>query len=101
MVIDGQVRIRTFDRIADREGAILILPTGDHVGRVGESASMTTAKDNVHWFAPATPHAVTFDVIISDLDPGQASYLVGHHLAHKRELERKRAALAAQPATPR
>lgn len=30
-----------------------------------------------------------------------AGCVVGHHLAHKRELERKRAALAAQRANPR
>lgn len=76
MVVDGRVRVRTFDRLADREGALLIRPTGDHVARVGEAAAMTTVKDNVHWFTPVGGRAVTFDVIISDLDPGQDSYLI-------------------------
>ncbi len=74
MVIEGRVRIRTFDRIADQDGALLIRPTGDQVRGVGEAAAMTTPVDNVHWFTPASPRATTFDVIVSDLDPGQKSY---------------------------
>ncbi len=76
MVIDGQVRIRTFDRIADQEGALLIRPSGDHVARVGDAAAMTTVKDNIHWFAPKTATAVTFDVIVDGLDPGQPRYVI-------------------------
>lgn len=76
MVIEGQVRIRTFDRLAEQDGALLIRPTGDHVARVGEAAAMTTAKDNVHWFTPATARAATFDVIVSGLDSGQANYVI-------------------------
>ncbi len=74
MVIEGRVRIRTFDRVADEDRALIIRPTGDHVARPGEAAAMTSARDNVHWFAPKTPRAVTCDVIVSDLDPGQKSY---------------------------
>lgn len=76
MVIEGRVRIRTFDRLAEAGGALLIRPTGDHVAGVGQAAAMTTAKDNVHWFTPATARAATFDVIVSGLDPGQASYAI-------------------------
>lgn len=76
MVVDGKVRIRTFDRIEDQAGALVIRPTGDHVGGVGSAAAMTTAKDNVHWFTPVTPQATTFDVIIDGLDPGRKSYVI-------------------------
>ncbi|HVU19293.1 MAG TPA: hypothetical protein VHE09_01075 [Rhizomicrobium sp.] len=88
MVIEGKVRVRTFDRIADEDGAILIYPTGDEVADAGHAAAMTTDKDNVHWFAPRTPHAMTFDVIVDGLDPGQDRYVIqpldpigGEHLA--------------------
>jgi hypothetical protein len=88
MVLDGKVRIRTFDRIADEDGAILILPTGDEVAEAGHAAAMTTDKDNVHWFVARTPHATTFDVIVDGLDPGQDRYVIqpldplaGEHLS--------------------
>lgn len=76
MVVEGRVRIRTFDRVSEDGGALVIRPTGDHVAGVGEAAAMTTVKDNVHWFTPRSPRAVTFDVILSDLDPGQPSYKI-------------------------
>jgi hypothetical protein len=74
LVIDGKVRVRTFDRLRDEAGALVVRPTGDHVARAGEASAMTTERDNVHWFAPRSPTATTFDVILSDLDPGQPSY---------------------------
>ena len=76
MVVEGRVRIRTFDRVGEADGAVLVRPTGDRVAGVGEAAAMTTAKENVHWFTPKSAHAVTFDVILSDLDEGQPSYLI-------------------------
>jgi hypothetical protein len=88
MVIEGRVRIRTFDRVRDEANGLVIRPSGDRVSGVGEAAAMTSAKDNIHWFAPRSDRAETFDVIVSDLDPGQASYLIqpvdplgGEHLA--------------------
>ncbi len=74
MVLEGKVRIRTFDRLADEEGALVIRPTADHVAGVGDAAAMTTARDNIHWFAPRSDTAMTFDVIVSHLDPGQQDF---------------------------
>jgi hypothetical protein len=76
MVVGGKVRIRTFDRISDEENALVIRPTGDHIGEVGSAAAMTTAKDNIHWFSPITSRSVTFDVIVDGLDQGQEAYLI-------------------------
>lgn len=76
MVVDGRVRIRLFDRVADRDGALLIRPTSDIIASVGHAAAMTTEKDNIHWFTPASAHATTFDVIIDGLDPGEEDYLI-------------------------
>jgi hypothetical protein len=88
MVIAGRVRIRTFDRLADEDGAILITPTGDTVAEAGHAAAMTSDKDNVHWFAARSDHAMTFDVIVDGLDKGQDRYTIqpvdplgGEHLA--------------------
>jgi hypothetical protein len=77
MVIAGKVRIRTYDRVADEAGAIVIRPTADYVGGVGHAAAMTTEKDNVHWSTPGSPEGgTTFDVIIDSLDAGQDDYLI-------------------------
>jgi hypothetical protein len=76
MVVEGRVRIRTFDRVADRDDALVVRATGDRVGGVGEAAAMTSARDNIHWFAPASARAVTFDVIVDGLDAGEPDYLI-------------------------
>jgi hypothetical protein len=76
MVLEGRVRIRTFDRVADEDGALVIRPTLDVVGDPGHAAAMTTAKDNIHWFAPRSTRAMTFDVIVDGLDRGAESYVI-------------------------
>jgi hypothetical protein len=76
MVIRGKVRIRTFDRVESRADALVIRPTADHIGEVGSAAAMTSTKDNIHWFAPATPAAMTFDVIVDGLDKGEKDYVI-------------------------
>ncbi|MGE3875183.1 MAG: hypothetical protein AB7F74_19690 [Parvibaculaceae bacterium] len=76
MVIDGKVRVRTFDRVGEKSDALIIRPTGDHIAGPGEAAAMTTAVDNIHWFTPETRSATTFDVIVSGLDPGQDAFLI-------------------------
>lgn len=76
MVIEGKVRIRTFDRVGDEPDALLIRPTSDIVAEPGHAAAMTTSKDNIHWFAPRSARAMTFDVIIDGLDPGEDRYTI-------------------------
>lgn len=76
MVIEGRVRVRTFDRVKDEDGALLIQPMLDVVAEPRYSAAMTAAKDNIHWFTPRTRRAMTLDIIIDGLDAGQADYLI-------------------------
>jgi hypothetical protein len=76
MVVEGKVRIRTFDRVGEEIGALRIRPTADHIADVGTVAAMTTEIDNVHWFTPATPTATTFDVIVDGLSAGEDRYLI-------------------------
>jgi hypothetical protein len=76
MVIEGKVRIRTFDRVSDEDGALIIRPSADLVAEPGYAAAMTTAKDNIHWFAPHSERAMTFDVIVDSLDAGQPDYVI-------------------------
>jgi hypothetical protein len=74
MVVAGRFRVRNFDRLRDEENAMVIRPTRDYVARVGDVSTMCSARDNIHWFVPQGGPATTFDVVVSDLDPGQPSY---------------------------
>lgn len=76
LVMDGRVRIRTFDRIRDEDGALVIRPTADVIADPGHTAAMTAAKDNVHWFVPRTSRAMTLDLIIDGLDDGEERYAI-------------------------
>lgn len=68
MVMDGRIRIRTYDRLNDEDGALIVRPTSDVIAEAGHAAAMTSAKDNVHWFTSSSPRAMTVDVVITDLD---------------------------------
>lgn len=75
LVVAGAFRVRNFDRIGDEDGAMVIQPTRDYVARTGDISTMSSQRDNIHWFVPhGGAPATTFDVVISDLDPGQPSY---------------------------
>ena len=74
LVVDGRVRVRNYDRVRDDGDAIVIAPTRDAVFGVGQVSTMSSARDNVHWFVPHGGRATTFDVVISDLDAGRPSY---------------------------
>ena len=76
LVIEGRVRIRTFDRLGERDGALIIRPSLNRLCQAGEGAAMSPTADNVHWFAPRSATATTFDVIIDGLDPGQEDYKI-------------------------
>ncbi len=52
LVLEGRVRIRTFDRLADAPGAMVLKPTGDVVAGPGEASAMCSQRNNVHWFTP-------------------------------------------------
>jgi hypothetical protein len=75
LVVAGAFRVRNYDRVGDEEGAMVIRPTRDYVARLGEVSTMSSQRDNIHWFVPhGRAPATTFDVVISDLDRGQPSY---------------------------
>jgi hypothetical protein len=76
MVVDGQFRVRNFDRVGDAEGAMLLRPTRDYIAKVGQVSTMCTEEDNVHWFVPQGGRGTTFDVVISGLDEGAPDHVV-------------------------
>ncbi|MFY8047888.1 MAG: hypothetical protein ACOVNS_03625 [Erythrobacter sp.] len=74
LVVEGAFRVRNFDRLRDEEGAMIVRPTRDYIAATGQLSAMTPDRDNIHWFVPSGGRAMTFDVIISGIDPGEADY---------------------------
>jgi hypothetical protein len=74
LIADGSFRVRNFDRIGDRDGAMIIRPTRDGIVRTGEISTMSSTRDNIHWFVPVGGSATTFDVIVSALDRNQPDF---------------------------
>jgi hypothetical protein len=74
LVVDGRFRVRTFDRVRDEPGAMVIRPREDRIARVGEISTMSSERGNVHWFVPQGGRAATFDVIVTGLDAGAPDY---------------------------
>ncbi|HVE82347.1 MAG TPA: hypothetical protein VND93_05855 [Myxococcales bacterium] len=72
LVLKGQIRARTFNRLQDLERSILIQPTGDRTLGPGHTVSMSDDRDNVHWFEGASDVSVSFDVPVGDISPGKA-----------------------------
>lgn len=74
LVVEGAFRVRNFDRLRDDDGAMIVRPTRDYIAATGQLSAMTPDRDNIHWFVPQGGKAMTFDVIISGIDPGEADY---------------------------
>ena len=47
---------------------MIVRPTRDYLAGTGAISTMSSARDNVHWFVPQDGGATTFDVIISEID---------------------------------
>lgn len=71
LVLRGSFHVRTFQRVRDEDGFIVIEPSLDRIFGPGEIVTMSDERDNVHWFVATSEHAYTFDVPVVDLVPGR------------------------------
>jgi hypothetical protein len=69
LVLRGQIRARTFDRVEELETGIRIRPTGDRVCGPGRTVSMSDDRDNVHWFEGVSDLSCSFDVPVGWVTP--------------------------------
>jgi hypothetical protein len=76
MVLEGSLRVRNFDRLRDEGHSMVLRPTVDAIVRAGDISTMSSERNNVHWFVPVSAKAATFDVIVTDLDHGQPAYAI-------------------------
>lgn len=72
LVLKGQIRTRTFNRVEDLERSILIEPTGDRTAGPGTTVSMSDDRDNVHWFEGVAGVSVSLDVPVDQVSPDKA-----------------------------
>ena len=72
----GALRARTYDRLGDEPGALLLRPAGDRRLERGQVSTIGRRRENVHWFVPLTSRAATFDVIVTGLEPTGPEYQV-------------------------
>lgn len=76
LVLEGRLRVRTYDRLRDDASALILRPALDQIAEPGHAIAMTTARDNVHWFASRSARAMTLDLIVEGLDPGKRRYVI-------------------------
>jgi hypothetical protein len=62
MVLAGGFRARTFDRVAEQPGRVILRPRRDAHAGPGTTISMSDDHDNVHWFVAEEGPAFTFDI---------------------------------------
>jgi len=74
LVVEGRFRVRTFDRVGDEPHAMLIRPREDAIVAAGGISTMSSERNNIHWFVPQGGPATTFDVIVTGLDSGAPDY---------------------------
>ena len=70
LVVQGNLRARTYDRVGELPGALVLRPAADRRQDAGEVSSIGPARENVHWFVPLGERAATFDVLVTGLEPG-------------------------------
>jgi hypothetical protein len=75
LIVRGRLHARTFDRVADEPGRMLLRPTRDEHCGVGSTITMSDERDNVHWFVAEAGPAFTLDV--GAVAPKLRDHLIG------------------------
>ena len=69
VVLSGEVRLRHFERVRDEAEHLIIRPTIDRKSGPGDCSTISSQKDNIHWFRNLGDAAFTLDFIVDNLDP--------------------------------
>jgi hypothetical protein len=76
LLIDGKVRVRNFDRVADEPEHLILRPTVDTAISRGAVSTMSSQRNNIHWFTALTERAFTLDVVVDGLAEGDEPYYI-------------------------
>jgi hypothetical protein len=71
LIVKGLFHVRTYHRVRDEEGYLILEPAIDRIAGPGEVVTMSDESHNVHWFTAASDHAYTLDVPVTHLKPGK------------------------------
>jgi len=69
MPISGKLHARHYDRVADEPKHLIIQPTLDRILRLGEAATTSDDKDNVHWFKAMSDEVFAFNLRVISINP--------------------------------
>jgi hypothetical protein len=69
LILQGQLRGRHYDRLADEPRHYLIRPTIDRRFGPGECSTISDYKDNVHWFQAISPTAFILNIHVLGVNP--------------------------------
>lgn len=73
LILQGQLRGRHYDRLADESQHYIIRPSIDRSFGPGECSTVSDYKDNVHWFQAASPTAFIFNIHVLDVNPNESA----------------------------
>jgi hypothetical protein len=76
MVISGSLHVRNYDRIADEPEHLILRPTVDERIGVGDVSTMSSDRNNIHWFTAKSDRAFTLDVVVDGLTPNAPAYRI-------------------------
>lgn len=71
LILNGQLRGRHYDRLADEPGHYIIRPTIDRAFTAGECSTVSDFKDNVHWFQATSPTAFILNIHVLGVNPNE------------------------------
>ncbi len=71
LILKGEFHGRHYDRLEDDKTHMIIKPTIDRTFQVGECATLSDIKDNVHWFKANTDGAFIFNIHVMSVKPGR------------------------------
>lgn len=71
LILKGEFHGRHYDRLEDDKTHMIIKPTIDRTFQVGDCATLSDLKDNVHWFKANTDGAYIFNIHVMSVKPGR------------------------------
>jgi hypothetical protein len=69
LILKGKFDGKHYDRLADEKDHMIITPTIDRQFAVGECATVSDHKDNVHWFKSLDDGGFIFNIHVLNVDP--------------------------------
>lgn len=72
LILQGDLRGRHYDRLADEPQHYLIRPTIDRRFGPGECSTVSDYKDNVHWFKAESPTAFILNIHVLEVNAGES-----------------------------